>query len=386
MAKASEAQKQWLETLSAMGGSDGGLAKLLAEPPTDAGAARDPQPAVGSLEQLLDQKPTSPNPLLDGMDTGKLQALPALGPLVGPATAIGKAGWNWISKQGTTTIIIENHSSKDLTFADDQKLIHLDQAKWVKKAPSTIAAGGKDKIIVKTDMMIRGVKRGDTSGYAVYQVFGKDKTTAVRIAWFRKGDGGLDSRETWAAGPYEIEGSQTNEGEFTFLFTDLVPATPPKDPQTDGSKDSKSAPPADTYVLFGLNESKLDSKAESALHKFAIAYLAAQSTAKIYVSGYASIEGPEARNETLSFDRAKKVFEFLSTDGKLPGGNIQWEGLKTTVQFDPKQLPPNRRVTFSLTPPKGSAATAPATEPKEPQSPADPKAKAPQSRDNEEIP
>src|ERR1043166_5845139 len=112
----------------------------------------------------------------------------------------------WVNKQGETTIIINNRSTMELTFAGEQKLLHTDQAKWIRKAPPTIAAGGNDKMVIRTDMLIRGVKRGDTSGYAVYQVFGKDKNTNVRIAWSRKGDGGLDNRESWADGPFQLNG------------------------------------------------------------------------------------------------------------------------------------------------------------------------------------
>src|SRR5437870_5588381 len=72
-----------------------------------------------------------------------------------------------------------------------EELKHKDQAKWVKKAPPAIAAGGKATIIVKTDMLIRGVSRADTSGWVVYEIVGEDKKNKVRIAWLRKGDGGL---------------------------------------------------------------------------------------------------------------------------------------------------------------------------------------------------
>jgi outer membrane protein OmpA-like peptidoglycan-associated protein len=301
---------------------------------------------------------------LDGFDSGKVQAITP-GQVIGPATQVGKAALNWVNKQGVTTIIIENHSSKVLSRVDgSEELTHPKEAKWVKKAPPEIPAAkdgnpGKATITVKTDKLIRGVTRANTSGWVMYEIVGEVKKNKVKIAWLRKGDGTLDTGG-WGteSGLFDIRGFQSNEGEFTFRFTEKSPAAKPKDPQSPepkpqepqsgGGKDSKSAAPADTYVLFEQGKFRLTSEAKSRLHDFALAYLAAKSTAKIEVEGYASTEGQEASNRTLSFDRAEAVFNYLVDVEKLSKDNVQWHGRGVTSNFDPKKLEPNRRVRIKL--------------------------------------
>ncbi len=304
---------------------------------------------------------SSGTPGLDGLDSGKVQAITP-GQVIGPATKVGKAALNWVNKQGVTTIIIENHSSKVLSRVDgSEELTHSKEAKWVKKAPPEIPAAkdgnpGKATITVKTDMLIRGVTRANTSGWVMYEIVGEDKKNKVKIAWLRKGDGTLDT-SGWGteSGLYDIRGFQSNEGEFTFRFTEKALASKPKDPQSPdtkpqepqggGGKDSKSAAPADTYVLFEQGKFNLTSEAKSRLHDFAVAYRAAKSTAKIEVEGYASREGKEASNRTLSFDRAEAVFKYLIDVGELSKDNVKWHGRGVTSNFDPdpKKLEPNRR-------------------------------------------
>jgi hypothetical protein len=117
-----------------------------------------------------------------------------------------------------------------------------------------------------------------------------------------------------------------------------------------------------------------------------MAYLASKSAAKIHCEGYASIEGRDADNTNLSYERAEAVFTFLTDPktGNLPQDKVGFHGSGITKGFDPKNFPPNRRVTVG-----GSAAKVPAgkaTETKkEPQVPADPKPKV-QERDKEEPP
>jgi outer membrane protein OmpA-like peptidoglycan-associated protein len=353
---------------------------------------------AANVQSLLEQKPKSSTPGIPGMDTGKAQAI-GYSDVFKPVDPIeiAKDVKNWVNEQGETKIIIVNRSSVELRFSGKKELRNPKQAKWVTTPPGKIPAGGQDYMIVKTDMMIRGVARADTSGWVLYEADDteRNRTGTVKIGWLRKGDGTIDDGASIAdvalrknddeVALLEIDPpQQTKEGEFKFVVTETAPVKKPKKPQTDGSKDAKSAAPPDTYVLFKQNEPNLSAEAESKLHKFARAYVAAKSTATIYVNGYASLEGPEGDNKTLSFKRAEAVFKYLISDAeKLPGGNIEWQGQeKPTNQFDPKRFEPNRRVTISLSGAKGSAATPPDTKPKEPQSPT----KVPQTKDKDEPP
>jgi len=325
---------------------------------------------------------------LPGMDKGQVQAITIAGQNIGKAEydkaeELIRKGWDWITEQGQTKIIIKNQTSKDMKIVPGtEERKRKDQTIWIREPPPRIAAGKDDYIIVQTDMKFRGKTRAETSGSVVYKADGKDETVRasnLHLVWVRKGDRGLamvHSPVTDTLLGYELEGHQSGKGEFTF-FVREIPVANPKKPETGGGK------VPDTFVLFDLNMPDLTPKAKSALHGFANAYRAAKSTAMIYVYGYASKEGPELRNETLSYQRAEAVFNYLSgKDEELPKGNIQWEGLKTTDTFDPdpKALAPNRRATISLTDAKAPAAK------KEPQSPVDPKAKVKQTHDYEEPP
>jgi outer membrane protein OmpA-like peptidoglycan-associated protein len=228
-------------------------------------------------------------------------------------------------------------------------------------APPKIAAKGKDFITVKTDKKWRGKTTATTSGEVVYEIDG-EKKGIVKIVWLRKGDGIVAQSDSWSteSGRYSLTGHQSEDGEFTFWFEEAAqakapdpkPAVDPKaeKPESGGGKESKSPPPADTFVLFKQGKFDLTSEARSRLHDFAMAYLAAKSTAKIDLDGWASIEGVEASNKTLSFDRAEAVFNYLVDKEKLSKDNIQWDGHGVTSDFDPdkKKLEPNRRVTLKV--------------------------------------
>jgi outer membrane protein OmpA-like peptidoglycan-associated protein len=294
---------------------------------------------------------------LGGLDTGQLQA--------GPwetGEKVVKGAWNWITKQGVTTIIIENWTSKVLRNPLP-KLLHPKESKFVAEPPTEIMAakGPHDATIatmsVKTDKWIRGVTRADTSGFVVYDVMGTDKQRTVngktdlvrakvRVAWSRKGEGQLNDEGTWTdLGGHLFEKQQVKEGTITYRFTEVAPSPKPAAPPP--------AAPAGIHVLFKQGKFELTSEGESQLHKFAVAYRESKSTSKIEVEGWASIEGVEASNKTLSFDRARAVFNYLvdKDKGGLSKDSVTWKGNeKPTSKFDPdvKKLEPNRRATINL--------------------------------------
>jgi outer membrane protein OmpA-like peptidoglycan-associated protein len=292
--------------------------------------------------------------VLGGLDTGQVKA--------GPwetGEKVAKGIWNWITEEGVTTIIIENLTSKVLRF-NTKKLLHEKESTFVDHPPTEILAakGPHDPttatITVQTNKWVRGVTRADTSGFVVYDIVGTDKQRTfdgkarwvkawVRAAWSRKGKGQFDDKGTVTdlAG-HKFEVQQVKGGTITYRFSEDAPNPKPAAPS--------ATPPADTFVLFDLDKSELTSKARSQLHAFAVAYKDAQSTAKIKVEGWASIDGKEARNEKLSYNRAEAVFKYLVDTEGLSKDNVTWEGKKTTSDFDSdkKKLEPNRRVTIKL--------------------------------------
>jgi outer membrane protein OmpA-like peptidoglycan-associated protein len=344
----------------------------------------------GQNAAILEQKPKSADEI-PGMGQGQKQAIGKAE--YDKAEELVKAGWNWINKQGETKIIIKNRTSKVMSFVKETDVLDKPgQSKWSRKAAPEIAAGGEDNMVVKTDMTIRGVTRANTSGSVVYEIAGKDdkaRTAKVRLAWTRKGDKGMDMKDDWQTDTlaFEVKAQQTADGEFTFFVSEKKAAdAKAKDPQDADDAKGKEPPPPDIFVLFDVGKSVLKSEAKSKLHEYAMAYLASKSAARIHCEGYASIEGKDADNTNLSYERAEAVFTFLTDPktGNLPQDKVGFHGSGITKGFDPKNFPPNRRVTVG-----GSAAKVPAgkaTDTKtEPQSPADPKAKV-QERDKEEPP
>jgi outer membrane protein OmpA-like peptidoglycan-associated protein len=351
----------------------------------------------GQNAAILEQKPKSSNPEIPGMNTGKTQAIAGLTKDdYDEAEKIAKGVYNWVNKQGETKIIIVNRTSKVLNFVKGTDVLDkTDEAKWTRKAPPEIAAGAQDFMVVKTDMAIRGVTRANTSGSVVYEIAGKDekdRTAKVRLAWTRKGDKGLDMKDDWQTDTmgFEVKPQQTADGEITFFVSEKALPTKPKDPQDAADTKSKGPLPPETFVLFDVGKSVLKAEAMSKIHEFGLAYVASKTAAKVYVMGYASIEGKDSDNTNLSFERAQAVFNHLTDadGGNLPKGSVHWDGGGPTTDFDssnPKNYPPNRRVTIGFTPPKGKGA-APETEPNKQEPPPDPKGPVPQSRDNEEMP
>lgn len=308
------------------------------------------------------------------------------------AEELVRKGWNWINKQGETRIVIKNRTSKVMNFVNGTDVLDKPgESKWSRKAAPEIAAGGEDNMVVKTDMTIRGVTRANTSGSVLYEIAGKDdraRTAKVRLAWTRKGDKGMDMKDDWQTDTlgFAVKSQQTADGEFTFFVLEKkAPDTKAKDsPDADDAK-GKEPPPPDIFVLFDVGKSVLKAEAKSKLHEYAIAYLASKSAAKVHCEGYASIEGKDADNTNLSYERAEAVFAYLTDPktGNLPQDRVGFHGSGITTGFDSKTFPPNRRVTI------GAAAKVPAAKPpdtkSEPKSPPDSKAKV-QERDKEEPP
>jgi hypothetical protein len=333
------------------------------------------------LAALLDPKAKEPTPDFDGTDNLPGQAISPKD-LIDPAKEIGKAALKWVNKQGETTVIIENHSSKVLSRVDgSEELTHPKEAKWIKKAPPEIAAAkdgkpGKATMTVKTDMLIRGVTRANTSGLVMYEIVGEVKKGKVKIAWLRKGNGTLDDSASWTeSGLYDIRGFQSNDGEFTFLFTEKAPVPKPKDPQPPTETkpkepESTGAKPKPFEYSVGPfvtgKHDKLESgsildhaneiwnRKLSAETRDAILQQLPEGKLKIEVHGYTSNTDTKERNFKLSEQRALAVISALKEVGipetaftkRQPHG--EWEAQATDDKQQEKEDPDWRKVVVKV--------------------------------------
>lgn len=345
----------------------------------------------GQDAAVLEPKPESAN---EPLGTGAQSSQVLTQPVLDKAEKALKGGYSWLTKEGETKIIIENRTSHVMSFVPGTEVLDKpDDAAWRRKAPPEIAAGGRDHMLIKTDMKVRGVTRANTSGSVAYEIAdGKDKdgVSKVRLAWTRKGDKGMAMKDDWQTDTtrFKVLSQQTADGEFTFFVSETKAADNKKkdSPGGDDAKD-KVPPPAGIFVSFDVGKSVLKSEAKSKLHDYAVAYLESKSTAPIHCEGYASIEGQDAANTNLSYERAEAVFAYLTDPktGNLPGNKVSFHGSGPTKHFDPKNFPPNRRVTVGAPAAKVPAEKAPDTK-QAPKSPAEPMQKVRQERDKEEPP
>lgn len=352
---------------------------------------RNPTPKDRNAE-ILQQKTKPANEIPgaghgNGLSIGKAE--------YDKAEELARKGWKWLTEQGETRIIIKNQTSKVMTLVPGTDVRDKPkEARFSRGAPPKIAAGGEDSLVLKTDMNVRGITRGNTSGSVVYEIAGKDgqaKTAKVRLAWTRKGESGMAMKDDWQTDTlgFEVVAQQTADGEFTFFVSESATPAKAKDAQPAEEAKGKGPPPPDTFVLFEVGKAVLKSEARSTLHEYASAYLASGSTVKINCEGYASVEGKDAFNKNLSFERAEAVFNYLTDPktGNLPQDKVGFHGNGTTQGFDtadPKNFPPNRRVTIGVAATKVPAAKATDADAK-PQAPESPdRKKKAQERDREE--
>jgi hypothetical protein len=330
------------------------------------------------LDALLNPKTNQPGSGLDGLDTGKAQAF-GIGDITkipGVSKIPGKV-YDWVTKQGETTIIIENRTSKTMTRMDGiEELQNKKDAKWIKKAPPSIAPKEKATLLIKTDKFWRGKATANTSGWVGYEIEdGKERHT-IRIGWVRKGAGGLDDKFTFAEGPYHVEGFQSNDGEFTFWVTEETPATKPKDPpkpedkkptEPEASKEPKLKPFEYAIGPFVTGKhDKLESgsildhaneiwnKKLSAETREAILREQAGGKLTIEVHGYTSNTDTKDRNFKLSEQRAEAVIAALKKVGipdaaftkRQPHG--EWEATPTDDKQQEKEDPNWRKVVVKV--------------------------------------
>jgi hypothetical protein len=166
-----------------------------------------------------------------------------------------------------------------------------------------------------------------------------------------------DKHLAWAAGFCQINPDADDDGD-------------------NGAAVSGVLAPTGVDMFFDLDSSSLTAADKAALDSYAKAVLAANSTAKITIAGYASKDGLPKRNFDLSADRAAAVIAYLVGAG-IPAAQFA-KPVKggPTDHFstdDPRQ---NRRAVID---PPAPASAAPAT-------PAQPAAPPPSGEKKGELP
>lgn len=324
------------------------------------------------LAALLDPKNNPSDTGLGELESGQTQAITA-GQIVGPATTVAKKVWNWINQQGETTIIIENRTSKVMTRLDGiEDLQNKKDAKWIKKAPPSIAPKEKATLLIKTDKFWRGKTTANTSGWVGYEIDDEKGRHTVRIGWVRKGAGELDKKFTFAEGRYQADGHQSNDGEFTFWVTEEASATKTKDqPKIEEKKSTESDTPKKPklkpfeYTIGPFVTGKHDKLESSSIldhaneiwnRKLSVEIREAilqelpEGKLKIEVHGYTSNTDTKERNFQLSERRALAVIDALKKIGipdtaftkRQPHG--EWEASPTDDKKQEKESSDWRKV------------------------------------------
>jgi hypothetical protein len=99
-------------------------------------------------------------------------------------------------------------------------------------------------------------------------------------------------------------------------------------------------------VYFEQDKYVLTPDDQQELARYAQNYLKSSATAEVQVDGYASVEGTDKDNRTLSDNRARVVLEFLAKHG-IPKERIKTTGHGKTAEFSKDNLLQNRRVTIA---------------------------------------
>jgi outer membrane protein OmpA-like peptidoglycan-associated protein/Tol biopolymer transport system component len=104
-------------------------------------------------------------------------------------------------------------------------------------------------------------------------------------------------------------------------------------------------------VFFDVNKSELKPESKAELAKL-ITFLTKNATLKIELGGHTDSDGIRKNNITLSSDRAKAVYDYLITIGKIPAPRLSYRGyadLKPKVKNDtPENKAKNRRTEFKV--------------------------------------
>ena len=105
-------------------------------------------------------------------------------------------------------------------------------------------------------------------------------------------------------------------------------------------------------VFFDVDKSELKPESKAELDKL-IAFLSKNATLKVELGGHTDNSGDPKKNQVLSSNRAKAVYDYLITNGKISADRLQYKGYGDTVPKVPNDSPENkaknRRTEFKVT-------------------------------------
>ncbi|MBS1653144.1 MAG: PD40 domain-containing protein [Bacteroidetes bacterium] len=105
-------------------------------------------------------------------------------------------------------------------------------------------------------------------------------------------------------------------------------------------------------VFFDVNKWDLKPESKAELEKL-ISFLKKNANLKIELSGHTDNSGDKKFNFTLSTNRAKAVYDYVITNGKIPANRLSYKGYADTKPKVPNNSPENkaknRRTEFKVT-------------------------------------
>ncbi|MCI0683015.1 MAG: OmpA family protein [Gemmataceae bacterium] len=157
-------------------------------------------------------------------------------------------------------------------------------------------------------------------------------------------------RELWKSDAVKAWGSGTAKADMPGAAPAVAPDADLAESQGDSGGGSAAPASTSTDLFFNWDSAELTASAKKALDGYAKAHLAAKSADKIVVDAYASTDGKEQHNKTLSEKRAKAVEDYLIQQG-VPKDKIAAKGHGETDSFSTSDLAQNRRATLKPPPP-----------------------------------
>jgi outer membrane protein OmpA-like peptidoglycan-associated protein len=233
------------------------------------------------------------------------------------------------------------------TQLDELPVLPL-QSIMVRPTSSTIAGGGGTKTF-----KAEGLDSGGTPVDVV--VVWSSNDPAVEIDPVT----GIATAREAVSVTATIRATHQDSGVFGEAKATVVPPPASKAPRPEPKAPPGGSAPGEpdaaldatiTDMFFAKASPNLTPMDEVMLRAYASAYLAAKISEPIVVEGYASREGAEGFNKTLSKQRADSVAEFLKNQG-VPKDKVVSKPRGVTSQFSKDELRPNRRATLKPPPP-----------------------------------
>jgi len=142
-----------------------------------------------------------------------------------------------------------------------------------------------------------------------------------------------DENDTWVSGLFKITGTGDGKlGAAAAVNTAASAGNPGRAgagatgaAAASGSGACTTPDATATDFFFDYNSSELTSSDKTTLEAYAKAFLGSKISEPIILEGFASIEGDEGKNKSLSKNRANQVANYLIAR-KVPKGSVKFEG------------------------------------------------------------